>query len=75
MVEIVGVPRLNDVLQLALTFGQRIKIRIRFGIGGVNLVELRERIHRFLHAFLYIATDIFGGVELRLLGQIPYFYS
>ncbi len=72
VVQVVGIPGGDDVFQLALTLGQRIEIRVRLGVGGVNLVQLSQGVHRLAHAVFHIAAYVFFRVQLRLLGQVAH---
>jgi len=52
---------------LGLLDGELVEVGIRFGIGGVDRVELLLRIERFAEAFLDRAANRLLGVELRFL--------
>ena len=70
MLHVVGVPSLDGILQRGLLPGQRVKVRIGVGIGGIDLVQAFEGVDGLLHALLDVGPDIFFQVELWLLWQI-----
>ena len=66
----VGIGSLHQAFQLRLTAGQRLEVRIRLGIGGVDPVQFRQRPDDLLLPLFHIAAHILAGIELRLLGQV-----
>jgi hypothetical protein len=67
-----GVPAggLQQVLQLGLLLGEGVEIRVRLGIGGVDLVQARLRALDVAERVLDVAAHVLVRVELRLLFQV-----
>ncbi len=62
VLQVVRIPRLDDVFALGLLFGEFIKVGIGFGVGGVDGIQLCQRIYRFAHTVLHVAQHVFGWV-------------
>ncbi len=61
---------LDDAFQSRLFGGQGVKIRIRFGIGGIDCIKAGQRVLDVRQGLLDIAADGFGRIQLRLLRQV-----
>ena len=70
---IVGTCGRNDRFELRLFGGERVKVGVFFGVGGINLFESRLCGLDFTHAAFDGLTHGFFGVELRLLWQVTDF--
>lgn len=67
---IVTLGSLDEGFQLPLLLGKGVKIRVRFGVGGVDLVQSRQRLVDAFNRFLDDLADGLGIVQFRLLGQV-----
>ncbi len=53
-----------------MVFGEFVEVGIRFGVGGVDRLQLLFGLHDFAQAGLHLLADSLIGVELGLLRQI-----
>ena len=58
------------VFQLGLFGGERVKVRIRVGVGGVNGIEFGLYVFHVAHRFFDDFAHGFFGVKLRFLRQV-----
>ena len=76
-VEVPGIGRVNDVLQLGLAGEELVHLVLVLIIFGqakllIDFLVFCQRVHNRLHAFHYNFLYGLGGVEVRFLGQIPH---
>ena len=60
----------DDRFEACLFGGERVEVRIGFGVGRVDGVQLRLRLHHLTHALFDRFTDGVLGVQLRLLREV-----
>ena len=63
---------LDQCLEFALFLGQGVKICIRLGVGGVDLVKFCKGVMDFGNGLIDDVFHRFTFVQLRFLGQIPH---
>ena len=67
---IMAAARGQFVFQLGLFGGERVKVRVGVGVGGVNGIEFGLYVFHVAHRFFHNFAHGFFGVKLRFLRQV-----